>query len=108
MLLLSLRHDFPGEWAAFTSGKGDLSIPIRKNLFPYLAQTGPVTIDGLTLFAPDKDKLSQLTLVVPDDLSDGVNGPTGTATSTEHPDGKVLTRSPTAQVFLVIQYHLDR
>ena len=54
MMLLSLRHDFPTEWAAFTSGKGDLSIPIRKNLFPYLAQTGPVTIDRLTLFARDR------------------------------------------------------
>jgi hypothetical protein len=71
MLLLSLRHDFPAEWAAFTSGKGNLSVQIRKILFPYLAQTGPVTVDGLTLFGPAKDALSQLTIVVPDGLSDG-------------------------------------
>jgi hypothetical protein len=106
VLLLSLRHDFPAEWAAFVSGKGDLTIPIRKNLFPYLAQTGPVMIDGLTLFAPDKDKLSQLTIAVPDGLSDGINGPPEKSTLSLHADGKVLARSPSAQVFLVVHYHL--
>jgi hypothetical protein len=107
-LLFSLSHDFPAEWAAFVNGKGDLAIPIRKVYFPYLAQSGPATIDALTLFAPDKDRLAQVTVLVPDGLSDGVNSAAATSTLTMNPDAKVLSRSANAQVFLVIQYHLGR
>jgi hypothetical protein len=105
-LLFSLRHDFPAEWAAFISGTGDLTIPIRKSLFPYLAQGGRVTIDGLTLYAPGKSALAQLTVAVPDGLSDGINGTSETSALPLHADGKVLTRSSIAQAFLVVQYHL--
>jgi hypothetical protein len=107
-MLFSLRHDFPTEWAAFVNGTGDLSIAIRKTFFPYLAQSGPVTIDGLVLYAPGKKGLEQLTMAVPDGLSDGVNGTTETGTLALHADGKVLTRAQTAQVYLVVQYHLGR
>jgi hypothetical protein len=107
-ILFSLRHDFPSEWAAFVSGTGDLAIAIRKNFLPYLAQGGPVTVDGLVLYAPGKSGLAQLTVVVPDGLSDGINGTTESATLSMKADGKVLTRAQTAQVYLVVQYHLGR
>ena len=107
-LLFSLRHDFPTEWAAFVNGTADLGLSLRKNFFPYLAQSGPVTVDGLTLFAPGKSGLAQLTVAVPDGLSDGINGATETSALALHADGKVLTRAPTAQVYLVVQYHLGR
>jgi hypothetical protein len=103
-LLFSLRHDFPTEWAAFVSGTGDLSLPIRKTYFPYVAQGGPVTIDGLTLFAPRKGALTQLTVTVPDDLSSSV---TETSTLVLHADGKVLTRSQAAHAYLVVRYHMS-
>jgi hypothetical protein len=107
-LLFSLRHDFPTEWAAFVSGTGDLAIGIRKSFFPYLAQSGPVTVDGLVLYAPGKSGLAQLTVAVPDGLSDGINGATESATVSIKADGKVLARAQTAQVYLVVQYHLGR
>jgi len=107
-LLFSLRHDFPTEWAAFVGGTQDLAIPIRKSFFPYLAQSGPVTIDGLVLHAPGKNGLAQLTVAVPDGLSDVINGATESATLTLHPDGKVLTRAANAPAFLVVQFHLGR
>jgi hypothetical protein len=105
-VLFSLRHDFPTEWAAFVNGKGDLAIPIRKNFFPYLAQSGRVTIDGLTLYTPGKNKLAQHALPVPDDFSDGINGPDETSTLRMQADRTALTRSAKAQVFLIVQYHL--
>jgi Tc toxin complex TcA C-terminal TcB-binding domain len=105
MLLLNLRHDFPVEWAAFAGGTGDLVIPIRAILFPYLAQGRRVAIDGLVLFAAGKDgKLVQLTVDAPSELSDGVGSTP--IPLTLHRDAKVMTRSANAHVFLVIQYHL--
>jgi hypothetical protein len=107
-LLFSLRHDFPTEWAAFVSGTSDLAIALRKSFFPYLAQGGPVTVDGLVLYAPGKNGLAQLTVAVPDGLSDAVNGATESSMLSIKADGKVLTRAQTAQVYLVVQYHLGR
>lgn len=107
-LFFSLRHDFPTEWAAFVNGKGDLQIPLRKSFFPYLAQTGPVTIHGLLLCAPGKNGLASLTIGVPDSLFDAINGASETATLTVPVDGKVLTRSRSVQAFLVVDYHLGR
>ena len=57
---------------------------------------------------PGKSGLAQLTVAVPDGLSDGINGATETSALALHADGKVLTRAPTAQVYLVVQYHLGR
>lgn len=104
-LLLSLRHDFPVKWAAFVGATGDLVIPIRAALFPYLTQGRQLPIDRLVLFAVRKDgELAQMTVDVPSELSDGVGG---TSTPlTLHADGRVLARSANALVFLVIQYHL--
>jgi hypothetical protein len=108
VLLFSLRHDFPTEWAAFVSGTGDLAIAIRKSHFPYLAQGAPVTVDGVVLYAPGKGGVAQLTLAVPEGLSDELNGTTETATLSMKADGRVLVRAQTAQSFLVVQYHLGR
>ena len=107
-LLLNLRHDFPGEWAAFVNGSTDLAIPVRKIFFPYLAQGGPVTVDALTLLTPAASKVTQLTVAVPDNLSDEINGVTETSTLTLHPDGKVLKRLANSQPFIVVHYHLGR
>jgi len=50
--------------------------------------------------------MPQLTVAVPDGLSDAINAPTETSTLSLYADGKVLARSPSAQVFLVVHYHL--
>jgi Tc toxin complex TcA C-terminal TcB-binding domain len=107
-LLLSLRHDFPGEWANFVNGNSDLAIPLRKSHFPYIVQGGPLTVDTLILYAPVNGSVAQLTVAVPDNLSDEINAVTETSTLTLHPDGKVLKRLVTSQPFIVVHYHLGR
>jgi len=37
-LMLSLKHDFPTEWAAFTGGAGDLTVALEREQFPYMVQ----------------------------------------------------------------------
>lgn len=108
-LLLSLRHDFPTEWSAFVNGTGAFTAAIRKEYFPYIAQGKTITISGLDLY--DGQNVAkhhtvsntieatgallaqkQFILTAEEDAA----GPT-----------QVLTRSPSAQVFLIIRYSLS-
>lgn len=109
-LLFSLRHDFPTEWAAFVNGKGDFTATIRKDYLPYFTQGKQITITGFDLYSQDvtkhhvvgnqtawdaatanlgdKNKQAFTVTIAPD-----TSGPT-----------QVLTRTPDAQVFLIIRY----
>ena len=60
-----------------------------------------LSVDGLTLYAPGEHPISPLTSF--DSLTHDLNTG-GTATLTLPPDGKVMTRDLTQQVFLVLQY----
>lgn len=105
-LLFSLRYDFPTEWSAFVNGSGDFAFTLRKDYFPYMAQSGPLTVDALTLYAQTGEKLVQTTLTVAPNLVSDLNGANGASNLTFPADATVLTRIPEAQVFLILQYHL--
>ncbi|HEX5268921.1 MAG TPA: hypothetical protein VFW33_00475, partial [Gemmataceae bacterium] len=106
VLLFSLRHDFPTEWSAFVNGNGDYSFTLRREHFPYLAQSAKaLSIDGLVLYAPSGAKLAQATRAVPANLPADLSG-AGSSVVTLAADAAVLTRNPAAQVFLIVRYHL--
>lgn len=55
--LLSLRHDFPTEWARFTAaaissdGVAALTVPLREELYPYWASAGPIALHRIDVYA---------------------------------------------------------
>jgi len=100
-LLLSLRHDFPSEWAVFVNGTGDFSATIRKDHFPYFAQNKEITIAGLDLYGQDPTKHSSVNT---NGATDAL-GRDAQFTITAGPD-EVLTRPPSAELFLIIRYSL--
>ena len=104
-LLFSLRHDFPTEWSAFVNGAGDFTATIRKDYFPYFTQGKSITITGLDLYGQDVTKHH-----VVGDPAAATNDLVGQAqfTLTAGPDAagptQVLTRTASAQVFLIVRY----
>ncbi|WP_328418424.1 hypothetical protein OG470_32475 [Micromonospora sp. NBC_00389] len=54
---LSLRHDFPSEWARFLAGAANLSLRIDKSWFPYFAQSASITLQAIELYGIVGDKL---------------------------------------------------
>lgn len=106
-LFFSLRHDFPTEWAAFVNGSGNFAATIRKDCFPYFTQGKPITVTGLRLYGQDVTKHHV--------VGDPVGATTalsdqGQFTLTAGPDpagpAQVLTRTASAQSFLIIGYTL--
>lgn len=116
-LLFSLRHDFPTEWSLFANGDEDLTLTLRKNLFPYLVQDEhedvDIALDSVELFARKADALAKRTVLSAadqgelDDLADAINDGTAGATLSVAADANVLRRDAAAQPFLIIRYHLD-
>lgn len=112
-LLFSLRHDFPTEWAAFVKGTGDVpfTTAIRKGYFPYFVQSKTITITGLELYGQDGSTHHPVRGLDLDAVTSGLNDPTqGQFTLTAGEDvvePKVLTRTASAQVFLIIRYSLS-
>ena len=114
-LLFSLRHDFPTEWSKFVNPKDDspFTATIRKDYFPYFAQGKTITITGLELYGQDVSKhhtIGGLDLdAMTSDLND--NDPTKAQftlpVKADEVEPKVLTRTPDAQVFLIIRYSLS-
>jgi hypothetical protein len=107
MLLFSLRYDFPTAWAAFLAGTGGYTFTLIKEHFPYMVQSTSMAIDGLVLYSQNGTKLAQATQSGVDlgALATNLNT-TGSSVVTFPTDPTVLTRSPAAQVFLVVRYHL--
>jgi hypothetical protein len=103
-LLLSLRHDFPTEWAAFAAGTDDLTMRLRKDMFPYMVQNEDVTIDALDLYAGEGTALRTRSVAVPASLADEL-GDEGSSELTLAPDANVLERDA-EQVYLVVRYSL--
>jgi hypothetical protein len=104
-LLFSLRHDFPSEWSSFVNGTGDFTATIRKDFFPYFTQGKPITIVGLELYGQDVTK--HHATGDPGAATNDLAGQ-GQFTFTAPPDApgptQVLTRTATAQVFLIVRY----
>ena len=98
-LLLSLRHDFPAEWYAFTSGGAGapFTAVLPRSYFPYTSQGATLQNIQPTLYSA----AGQRTLPAGSIASDlNANGQT---TLTFTPDATVLT-AQAADVFLVIGY----
>jgi len=57
-LLLSLRYDFPTEWAKFVNAKDNspFSATIRRDYFPYFTQGKQITINGFDVYGQDVTK----------------------------------------------------
>ena len=103
-LLVSLSHDFPTEWATFAAGTDDLSVRVRKDMFPYMVQGETLTIEALDLYAADGTALRTRSVTVPATFSDDLNSDGG-AELTLAPDASVLARDRD-QVYLVVRYSL--
>jgi hypothetical protein len=106
-MLWCLRYDFPTEWSAFAGGTSDFTATLGKQLFPYAVQGAKkLTVDSLTLYAGSNGKLVPVSPTADlAALSAGLSGPSGEAALTLPADGTVLTRGPSAQVYLLLQYH---
>jgi len=104
-LLLSLRHDFPTEWSAFVNGTGDFTTTIRKDFFPYIMQSKTITITGLELYGQDVTR--HHAVGDPAAATNDLAGQ-GQFTLISEPDAEgptqVLTRTASAQVFLIVRY----
>jgi hypothetical protein len=112
-ILLSLRYDFPTEWAAFVNAIASTSgsdapafkMTLRMDHFPYLVQSAQaLTIDNMVLYAPSGGQIVQTTQALP--MSPTLPSTSSTLDLEIPTDSTVLTGDPEAQVFLVLQYHL--
>jgi hypothetical protein len=108
-LMFCLRYDFPTEWSAFVNGTGNFQMTLEKQYFPYVVQSARVlTIDDLTLYAANGNKVASVTPLAQADLNT-VNGslaqPTASAALSLPADPNVLIREQQQQVFMVLQYH---
>jgi hypothetical protein len=71
-------------------------------------RTRKLTIDALTLYAADGESIASSTPTVDlATLSSELSGASGTAPISFTADN-VLTRDPTQQVFVALQYHFGR
>jgi Tc toxin complex TcA C-terminal TcB-binding domain len=106
-LLFSLRHDFPTEWAAFVNSTANFTATIRKDFFPYFTQGKSVTIEGFELYGQDvaKHHSAGNAVAATNDLSSQAQFTFSAGTDTGG-QNQVMTRTPNAQVFLLIRYKL--
>jgi hypothetical protein len=106
----SLKHDFPMEWHRFVNSTedDDLSIVIKKDHFPYIAQGFDVNISKIQLFAITDGELKGRNIddidltSLSDEINDNNESELAIASDTE-----VLTRDKEEQVFLVLSYSLE-
>jgi hypothetical protein len=106
-LMFCLRYDFPTEWTAFVNGTGNFATSLRKDYFPYMAQSGKITVDQLALYAQNGAKVVSVTPPGIDlaALSTALNGAAAAAALALPPDPAVLQRVPAQQAFLMLRYH---
>ena len=107
-LILNLKYDFSTEWAAFVNGAGasPFTATIDASFLPYYVQsmTKTAVIGAVRAFCDDgKGGLAQISLASATALT-GTLSETGGATLTLPADAKVMTRSASKQVYVVIGY----
>ncbi len=111
-LLFSLRREFPSEWAAFVGGAGDFSATLRRDHFPYLAQSKAIGIAGFELYRLAGGAPKQRTVggQAAWDAASAALGDEGSVlfTASADPAGptQVLARAADADVWLVVRYAL--
>jgi hypothetical protein len=110
----SLKHDFPTEWHDFiiSTEDDDLSIVIKKDHFPYIAQGFDINISKIQLFAITDGELKPRNIVGIDldtvnvEIND-IKKNNQSELAIEPDTEEVLTRNKEAQVFLVLSYSLE-
>src|SRR5262249_40511437 len=113
-LLFSLRHDVSTEWSAFVSGTADFKATIRRDHFPYFTQGKEITITGLELYGTDGNNLPKHHIIgnqaAWDSATTDLKDPSKLAFTVPAPEDtsepKVLTRTASAEVFLIVRYTL--
>jgi hypothetical protein len=109
-LLFSLRYDFPTEWSTFANGAGDFSATVTRAFFPYFIHGQQIAVTGMDLYGQDVTKHRAVGdqiawAVATADLGDKDKQ---AFTFTISPDApgptQVLTRTPDAQIFLIVRY----
>ena len=111
-LLLSLRHEFPSEWSAFANGIGDFTATLTKDHFPYLAQNKTISIAGYELYRLAGTSAPKHRIVGDqgawDTAANALNDQGNCPLNLPDPAGptQVLTRSPDADVWLIVRYAL--
>jgi len=107
-LLLSLRHDFPNEWYAFTTGgsTADFTATLTIDYFPYLVQDATLAIESITVYAADGHELAPHAIAPLPPTMTSANLKAGTAILDLPRDGTVLTNTdpPAKEVYAVIAY----
>jgi Tc toxin complex TcA C-terminal TcB-binding domain len=102
-LLLSLRHDFPTQWYAFTSGNADFTATLTMDYFPYFVQDTTLAVEAMTLYTDSGHEA----LTVPANMSAELKS--NKSTNLTFPeDQNILTRDPTKEVYVVIAYNARR
>lgn len=106
-LMFCLRFDFPNAWYSFATGTGECAIELRRDLFPYVAQSAKrITIDGLALYASVAGNIASASPAVDiGSVSANLNSTSATAALALPSDAAIMTRDANRQVFLVLQYH---
>jgi hypothetical protein len=98
-LLLNLRHDFPTQWYAFSTGSGDFTATFTTDYLPYAVQNAAITYaDSMTVYASDTGALKPTT--VPTAL---VAGPTAGSWTLTVP-ASALDRAATSDFYLLLAY----
>jgi hypothetical protein len=106
MRMFSLKHEFPTKWHRFINSIDDyLSIVIKKDHFPYIAQGSGINISKIQLFAIKDGELKDSNIDL-ENLSGDINENNESELAIAPDTEEVLTRDKEAQVFLVLSYSL--
>lgn len=106
-LLLSLRHDFPTEWYAFTTGgTNPFSAALTTDFFPYIVQNATLAIEAISIYAAENGEvLPAPAIAVPPTMASELKA-TGSTTLDLPQDPNVLNSngSATKDVYVIISY----
>ncbi len=106
-LLLSLRHDFPTQWYAFTTGgSAAFTAPLTIDYFPYMVQNATLSVTSISVYAANGEQMAVAPAVTVPATMTSANIKNGSAMLEIPQDGTVLTSTgpPTKEVYVVIAY----
>lgn len=106
--LFSLRHDFPTEWHRFVSSNEDFKTIIKKDYFPYLAQSFDINIAKIELFSITEGGVENedITNTIPTNFSNDINDQNKNNQSELMISPDTDIRDKDAEVFLILCYSL--
>jgi hypothetical protein len=98
-LLLNLRHDFPTQWYAFSTGSGDFTATFTMDYLTYAVQHATITYaDNMTVYTSSTGSIASTT--VPSGVAPG--GVAGSWTLTV--PAAALDRATTGDVYVLLAY----